>query len=198
MTTAGTRKEQRHELTRRQILDAAWQLAEERGVAGLSLREVARTVGMQAPSLYTYFESKDGLFDAMFTEGYRQLGLARESWSEAIDGLDPVNALAQVIAEWIRFCQESVARYQIMFTKAIPGWEPSADAYSTSTRDYARMLDALGPLGIADKDDIDLYTAVAAGLAAQQLANDLEGDRWIRLAPVAAQMLYDNIKRRKE
>jgi AcrR family transcriptional regulator len=197
VTSVGTRKEQRHELARRHILDAAWQLAEDRGVAGLSLREVARTVGMQAPSLYTYFESKDALFDAMFAEGYRQLGLARESWSESIHGLTTVEALAQVIAEWIRFCQESVARYQIMFTRAIPGWEPSPAAYSASTLEYTRMVEALESLGIANKDDIDLYTAVASGLAAQQLANDPKGDRWIKLTPIASQMLYDNIKRRR-
>lgn len=198
MTTTGTRKQQRHEMARRQILEAAWQLAEEHGMAGLSLREVARTVGMQAPSLYTYFESKDALFDAMFAEGYRQLGLAREAWSAATDGLDPVDAVAHVIAQWIRFCQESVARYQIMFTRAIPGWEPSPEAYAASTREYARMAEALGPLGIADEDDIDLYTAVASGLAAQQLANDPKGDRWIKLAPIASQMLHDNISRRTE
>jgi hypothetical protein len=59
------------------------------------------------------------------------------------------------------------------------------------------MVEALESLGIANKDDIDLYTAVASGLAAQQLANDPKGDRWIKLTPIASQMLYDNIKRRR-
>ena len=187
----------RHEATRREILAAAWRQAEEAGIAGLSFREVARAVGMRAPSLYTYFESKDALYDAMFAEGYRQLGEAVDDWSAELDGDDDADALGAVIARWIRFCQESIARYQIMFTRAVPGWEPSPDAYAVSTRHYERMVDALTAVGITDPDDLDLYTAVTSGLAAQQIANDPEGDRWVRLAPTAARMLLDDIARRR-
>lgn len=185
----------RHEATRREILSAAWRQAEEAGIAGLSFREVARAVGMRAPSLYTYFESKDALYDAMFVEGYRRLGEAVDNWTAEVD--DDDDALSAVIAWWIRFCQQSIARYQIMFTRAVPGWEPSPDAYAVSTRQYERMVDALTALGITEPDDLDLYTAVASGLAAQQIANDPEGDRWVRLAPTAARMLLDDIARRR-
>ena len=71
MTTARSR---RHEATRREILDAAWAQAEELGIAAISLREVAAAVGMRAPSLYTYFASKDAIYDAMFAEGYEPGG----------------------------------------------------------------------------------------------------------------------------
>src|SRR5688500_17475678 len=53
------------------ILDAARAVMRERGVADLSLREVARRVSMQAPSLYEYFPSKAALFDALFLAGFR-------------------------------------------------------------------------------------------------------------------------------
>jgi AcrR family transcriptional regulator len=189
------RERRRHE-TGREILDAAWRLAEEAGIAGLSFREVARAVGMQAPSLYTYFDSKDALFDAMFAEGYRQLGEAVNEWIQQVEGLEPVDALGTVIGLWIRFCQESVARYQLMFTRALPGWSPSDAAYAVSLQEYERMAAELQPLGISNPDDLDLYTAVASGLAAQQMANDPTGDRWVRLAPAAARMLLDDITRR--
>ena len=189
-------RQRRHEQTRREILDAAWTLAERNGIAGLSLREVARNVGMQAPSIYTYFESKDALFDAMFTEAYLQLGEATDEWSDRIDGFETDEAMAYLIQEWIRFCQASPARYQLMFTRTLPGWEPSPDAYAASTHEYARMVEALAPLGITEQGDLDLYTAVVAGLAAQQLANDPEGDRWVGLAPIAARMVLRDIQRR--
>ena len=171
-------------------------LAEERGIGGLSFREVSRRVGMQAPSLYTYFESKNALFDAMFTEGYRQLGEAADMWMYRVNERDPEEGLGVVTREWIRFCQASTARYQLMFTRAIPGWQPSPEAYATSIHEYARMVEALSPLGITTEEDLDLYTAVVSGLAAQQLANDPTGDRWVKLAPVAARMVLDDIKRR--
>jgi AcrR family transcriptional regulator len=196
--TQPTARERRHEQTRREILDASWQLAEETGIAGLSLREVARSVGMQAPSIYTYFDSKDALFDAMFAEGYRQLGEAVTDWITAVAGEQPADALGTVIGLWIKFCQDSFARYQIMFTRAIPRWQPSADAYAISVREYERMAEELAALGIEDAEDLDLYTAVASGLAAQQMANDPFGDRWVRLAPTAARMLLHDIERKRQ
>ena len=117
-------------------------------------------------------------------------------WTAQVEGLEPADALGTVIGLWIRFCQESIARYQIMFTRAIPGWSPSPEAYATSSQEYERMAAELEPLGISGPEDLDLYTAVASGLAAQQIANDPSGDRWVRLAPTAARMLLDDITRR--
>ena len=194
--TAGPRQ-RRHEQTRREILDAAWRLAEVGGIAGLSFREVARAVGMRAPSLYTYFDSKDALFDAMFAEGYLQLGEAVTDWVTDTEGEEPADALGTVIGHWIRFCQASLARYQLMFTRALPSWQPSEAAYAVSVREYERMTESLIGLGVATAEDLDLFTALASGLAAQQIANDPTGDRWVRLAPTAARMLLEDIDRRR-
>jgi hypothetical protein len=83
-----------------------------------------------------------------------------------------------------------------MFTRAIPGWQPSSDAFAVSVDEYGRMAETLAALGVVDPGDLDLFTAIASGLAAQQMANDPTGDRWARLAPVAAGMLLDDITRR--
>ena len=56
----------RRDGTRARILDAAWELARRDGLAAITLREVARQVGMRAPSLYTYFGSKNAMYDAMY------------------------------------------------------------------------------------------------------------------------------------
>ena len=55
----------RHVEIKTRILDAAWRLARQNGLAALSLRDLAQEVGMRAPSLYTYFSSKNALYDAM-------------------------------------------------------------------------------------------------------------------------------------
>ncbi len=49
------RRAARHEATKAEILDVAWELARAEGLAALSLRDIARGVGMQPPSLYSYF-----------------------------------------------------------------------------------------------------------------------------------------------
>jgi len=63
------RRSERHEATKAEILDAAWEQVRANGLAALSLRDLARTVGMQPPSLYSYFDSKNAIYDAMYAQG---------------------------------------------------------------------------------------------------------------------------------
>src|SRR5688572_8750465 len=67
------RRAERHAATKQEIVAAAWALARERGLGGWALRDVADAVGMRAPSLYVYVDSKNALYDAMFAEGYAAL-----------------------------------------------------------------------------------------------------------------------------
>lgn len=183
-------RERRRAQTRDEILDAAWRLAERDGIAGLSLRDLAAEVGMRAPSLYTYFDGKPAIYDAMFADGYRALD--RETAHLPVDPDDPVGSLEARIVAFVAFCQASVARYQLLFTRAIPDWEPSAEAYAVSVDSYRRTTAQLAQLGIDDPADVDLLTALVAGLAAQQLANDPGGERWRQLSADAARMFVSS------
>ena len=186
---APSRADRRRARTRREILDAAWRLAERDGIAGLSLREVAREVGMRAPSLYGYVDGKSGLYDAMFAEAWRaQLATISIFDREFDRGVPARDVLVLATKQFVRFCQASIARYQLMYTRAVPDWEPSSEAYAASERSYAAMVDAFARVGITDPRRLDLWTALAAGLAAQQLANDPDGDRWYDLVEDAVDM----------
>ena len=185
----------RREDTRRDILDAAWRLAEEQGIANLSLRELAARVGMRAPSLYTYFASKAAIFDAMFARGFAELDELYDA--VVIDVDDPVATLTEATVRFVQFCQASIPRYQLLFTRVVPDWAPSAEAYAVSVASYVRMVERLTALGIAGQRAMDLWTAMTAGLAAQQLANDPAGDRWRRLSRDMAEMFLDHLGRRR-
>src|SRR5256885_15095955 len=65
------RRAERHEAIRREILDAAWDAAHETSIAGLTLRDIATRVGMQQPSLYSHFASKQAIYDAMFKQAWQ-------------------------------------------------------------------------------------------------------------------------------
>lgn len=190
-TVTGDPRSRRQAQTRAEILDAAWDLAEQHGIAGISLRQLATEVGLRAPSLYTYFTSKGAIYDAMFAAGYRQLDLALAD--VLIEPTDPVGSLTRGITVFLGFCTASVPRYQLLFTRAVPDWEPSADAYAASVASYERMEDQLVSLGITDPGALDLLTALTAGLAAQQLANDPGGDRWQRRSREAAEMFAAHV-----
>ena len=186
-------RERRRQQTRAEILEAAWRLAERDGIAGLSLRELAGEVGMRPPSLYTYFDSKAAIYDAMFAAGYRELD-AMEADLE-LDPDDPVGTLERSTEAFVDFCGASLARFQLMFTRAVPGWEPSPEAYAVSVASYERSVEELARLGIDEPRHVDLLTALVAGLASQQLANDPGGDRWRRLSREAAQMYVTHARR---
>lgn len=184
-------RSRRREQTRAEILEAAWRLSARDGIAGLSLRELAREVGMQAPSLYTYFDSKAAIYDAMFAAGYRELDAALGD-IEVTD--DPVDAVATAFEGFIAFCAANVPRYQLLFTRAVPDWTPSPAAYAVSLASHERMTALLAGIGIERQEDIDLMTALSAGMAAQQLANDPDGDRWQRLSREAAEMYIAHVR----
>jgi AcrR family transcriptional regulator len=178
--------------TRDEILAAAWELAERDGIAGLSLRDLAATVGMRAPSLYTYFDSKGAIYDAMFRAGWQALDADFDTIGTDGPALD---VLTDGIEHFLTFCSASLARYQIMFTRVVADWEPSPEAYAYSVANYERLRDFLRKVGIVDAAALDLWTALSAGLAAQQIANDPGGDRWQRLARPAAEMYLAQVRR---
>lgn len=64
----------RKSLGREQIVDAAFQLLDEAGLEGVSLRKVACQLGIRAPSLYWHFKSKQALIDAMADALIEQVG----------------------------------------------------------------------------------------------------------------------------
>lgn len=192
-TTTIDRQAARHDRTREQIVAAAWELAGRDGIASLSLRDLGAAVGMRAPSLYSYFDGKDAIYDAMFADGYRQLDAAMDAIGDELAGCDRAAALTVATRAYLEFCAADLARYQLMFTRAIPGWEPGPEAYAASVSSYQRMAEWMARLGIAQRA-LDLWTGVTAGLAAQQAANDPGGDRWTRLAGDAVTMFLSHVE----
>jgi AcrR family transcriptional regulator len=184
------RRAERHAATRREILDAAWALARERGLSGWALRDVAEAVGMRAPSLYGYFASKHAVYDAMFADGYTDL-LARSepAYREVSAGrVDAVEALPGVAALFVEFCVEDPARMHLLFLRTIPGFEPSADAYALARLALDRMAEVLAAAGATAPEQVDLGTALVTGLATQQVSNEPGGSRWRRLVGPAVAM----------
>jgi AcrR family transcriptional regulator len=182
-TSRDERRTRRHDATRREILDAAWRLARERGLTGWTLRQVAGAVGMRAPSLYGYFASKDAIYDAMFAEGYEEL-LARIAEVDVDEGdvdAEPVQLLRRAARVMLDFCAEDPARFQLLFLRVIPGFEPSEASYALAEGLLERLRRVMADAGISDPAAVDLWTAMVTGLATQQLSNEPGGDRWIRL-----------------
>lgn len=176
--TTRDRQAERRAATRTEILEAAWDLARRNGLAGLSLGDVARRIGMKTPSLYWYFDSKHAIYDAMFVQGNEAFRRRVESMRP---GRTPRSMLRTMARTYVEFCVEDLARYQLLFQRSIPDFDPSPDAYRAAVVVYDYMRALLADVGVTRQSHVDLWTALLSGLAAQQTSNDPHGDRWLRL-----------------
>ncbi|HXS61324.1 MAG TPA: TetR/AcrR family transcriptional regulator [Streptosporangiaceae bacterium] len=183
------RRRARHEATKKEILDAAWSMVRADGLAALSLRALAHAVDMEPQSIYTYFASKNAIYDRMFADGNQEL--VRRFTDADIPGEARV-ALRAVARIFVEFAAEDQARYQLLFLRTIPGFRPSPESYALASEVLARVRVILARAGLRDDADFDLWTAVVTGLASQQLANDSGADRYLHLIDQAVSMFADH------
>jgi AcrR family transcriptional regulator len=181
------RRAERREATTTEILDAAWELVRMEGLAGLAMRDLARRVGMQAPSLYSYFDSKHAIYDAMFAQGAHAY-LEQETLVASTG--DPLADLQACVRFFVGFCTKDPVRYQLMFQRTIPGFEPSPETFAASIEGLERLRTRLAVAGITDERSLDLLTAIGTGITDQQISNDPGGNRWTRLVDEAVEMFY--------
>jgi AcrR family transcriptional regulator len=186
------RKTERRSATRREIIDAAWQVARERGLAQVTLRDVAALVGMRPPSLYTHFASKNAIYDAMFGDAWSQY-LRHTQEAAAGEPRTSRAAMRFYARVFFDFAVAVPARHQLMNLRTIPDFAPSEEAYAPSLAVMADFAARMARHGVSAQEDLDLFVAIVSGLVDAQLANDPGGQRWSRLLDRAIDMFADDV-----
>lgn len=185
--------EQRRRERTEEIIAAAWGLAREVGLHSVTLRALAREVGIRQPSLYEYFDSKLEIYDAMFADGNRQL-------LQRLDGLalpaDPRQALKMVLRAFVDFALEDEPRCELLFERHIPGFDPSPVSYALAHQALDCVVAAMEAAGVTDPGDIDCLVAVTAGLMQAQRTNEPGGTRWVRHLDRMIDLVLDNPRTR--
>ena len=177
------------------VLAAAWAVAQEEGLAALSLHEVARRVGLRQPSLYAYVDSKAGLYDAMFAQAAGEL---LQQVTTATYSPSPREAVAEATHRIVQCAVADTARFQLLFLRTVPGFEPRPESYALSVQLWEWLVERLQAAGMHDPADVDLYTALVAGLLVQQTSNEPGGDRWTRHLETVLAMFFDHLDRGTE
>jgi AcrR family transcriptional regulator len=150
------RKAERRLETRREVIDAAWRLARDKGLAQVTLRDVAELVGMRAPSLYTHFESKNAIYDAMFGDAWTKF----RKHTEAAESGEPKSSRAAMryyARLYFDFAVAFPARHQLMSLRTIPDFTPSQAAYAPSVDAMAHFVAHMARHGVSRQDDIDMF-----------------------------------------
>jgi len=201
-TIPGTdRRHLRRQQTIDEIIEVAVRLMAVSGVAGLSLGQVARQVGVRTPSLYGYFPSKNALYDAVFARGARSVldavGAASADAGQADSAYDALLIAGRAMARW---CMANQVYAQLLFWRPVPDFIPSPDAYQPAVElvDRTRTLFSdMRDRGLLRSDaDLDAavrdWIVVVSGVLSQQLANapdeDAETGRFVSALPSLTRM----------
>lgn len=172
------RRARRRQETIEEILDIAVAVMTEEGVNGLSLSEVARRLGVQPPSLYKYFPSLHAVYDALFARGQRaNLAVLKNAMAGAEPGLDALTKGLEASGRW---SISNRALAQLMWSRPVPSFEPSAESMSPSEEmvelQRRALADAvrageLGP-GADSIDAVYLVSIIISGALSQAFANE--------------------------
>jgi AcrR family transcriptional regulator len=160
------------------------------GLAQFTLRDVAHRVGMQPPSLYSHFASKNAIYDAMFEDAWTEY----RRYFATLPRPRTARAAMKVYARaYFDFAVSDLPRHQLMNQRVIPGFEPTPEAYAPAVAVLQDLHDSLARYGITRQEDLDLMVALILGLIDTQQANDPGGSRWRRLLDRTVDMFADNL-----
>jgi AcrR family transcriptional regulator len=104
-------------LTRSVVVDRARDMVRAEGVANVSLRSVARDLGVTAPALYAYVDDYDDLLDAVASSEFERL---HERFA-AVEGDDPGDAVRALARAYIAHARDEPHLHRLMFRDASPG-----------------------------------------------------------------------------
>jgi AcrR family transcriptional regulator len=168
MSASGVRARVRAEMTEEIKTVARRHLATDG--ANLSLRAVARDVGMASSAVYRYFASRDELLTALIIEAYDGVGAAAEQVARTVeDPLERLLAVCHAVREW---ALAEPHQWALIYGSPVPGYQAPQDTIGPATRVMlliaATVRDAYAMGRLTDRDPIDgRYAEELAAVAAQ-------------------------------
>jgi AcrR family transcriptional regulator len=132
------RRQASRELMRSEILAAAQHIIRTEGLDALSLRALAKAVGVTAPALYEYFGSKDAILRALFVQGSEaMLTLMDQVIAESPNGLQQLQA---ILAGYRTFARDEPDYFRLLFSTVDPNLDISDEEYSGMQTIFERFI----------------------------------------------------------
>lgn len=163
----GKRQQSREQIEAR-IIELGRRQLVERGAAGLSVRAIARDLGMVSSAVYRYVASRDELLTLLLVDAYSDLADTVERARETVGELwsDDVIAIARATRRW---AVTHPACWALLYGSPVPGYHaPRERTVAVGTRVVAALFDAVAA-GIATGD-----IRLTNDLAPQPMSSDFE------------------------
>lgn len=104
------------------IKEAAWEQIAEMGAPALSLRAIARTLGITAPAIYNYYADRDALVTALIVDAFKSLGKFQSESIQDLPADDHAGRLTALGSAYRGWALANPQRYQLIFGTPIPGY----------------------------------------------------------------------------
>jgi AcrR family transcriptional regulator len=196
---AARRKRADGELSRERILDAATEIAAERGYEGTSIALVSAKCGLPASSIYWHFKDKDDLIAAVIERSFANWLTAWQFPDEG-DAPDRMKGMAMQIAKALLDSPDFI-RLGLMLALERRPEEPRARTMFLQARAqaYGQLTDVIRELtpDLTDAQTHQLATYALAGADGLFIAKEIGGDSvdLVALFEMHARVLYDTALR---
>lgn len=149
------------------LIQAGVEILAEEGVAGLSLRKVAKQAGVSHAAPYAHFADKQALIAAISTEGFKQLSARIEAVRLALTD-SPSALLVEVGWAYVQFALNDPDRFKLMFSSVLEKEKEYPDFVEISRQNFEQLVSVVetcqqaGVLtaGSSDVVAVSLWSAV--------------------------------------
>jgi AcrR family transcriptional regulator len=125
---------------RRFILDQASQLLAESGPDALTMRRLSQRIGASTIVLYTHVRDKPAILDELYLEGFERL---RADLARVPKSADPLQYVMDLGRAYRRSAVANPTYYQIMFSRCVPGFDPSPQSREISKQSFLILAGAV-------------------------------------------------------
>lgn len=115
------RREKKRNATLEEIRATAWKQIGEMGAASLSLRAIAREMGMTAPALYRYYKDRDALVTALLIDAFTAFSNILEAGRNACAVEDHTGQFRAMCRAYFQWAVQNPQQYALLFDTPIPG-----------------------------------------------------------------------------
>lgn len=170
--------------THHRVIAAAAALLAEGGPEAVSTRAVSAAAGVQAPAIYRLFGHKQGLLDAVATDGFHAY-VAAHRRRMSTPAADAVDGLRRGWDAHVSFGLAHPHVYALVYGRPEPGVvHPAVESATTMLRDRVRRVDDDDRLTVTVEEAVRLISAAACGTTLALLGMG-ESERELGLSDLA-------------
>lgn len=122
------------------LLSAARQIFESEGLPALTVRRVADEAGYTTMQVYSRYNGKDGLLQALFDEGFEALTKAQAAVPQT---LPPVERVRLLCREYLRIAAEKPHHYALMLGAHSGGFKPPQESRNRALATLSNLIEAV-------------------------------------------------------